>query len=228
MIKGIISLLFMLLMVVTFVVGVVFTVARSVFSMALNPDTRAWRNLLDKLRARLQKVAVNKLVPWDGDMASLLSLNRVDVKKPGWFDGIQEGVFTTIYHEPVLAYAGQMSGKNGVLLARTSDREFIFRMKGQETEIWINQQPFGVFVNGTLLAAGRGSRVLARLEASAAESQFPVLLSDNKTAATITNPERSSMPNPRALSLLRPLSPEEESTVLALMVLKATSAVPQK
>lgn len=219
--KGILGLLFMLFMVVTFVVGIVFTIARSVFNFALNPDTRAWRNLLDRLRARLSKrMAASKLVPWDGEMAALLSLNRIDVKKPGWFDGISEGVFTTIYHEPVLAYAGQLSGKNGVLLARTSDREFIFRIKGKETEIWVNQQPFGVLVDGTLLAAGRGSRLLARLEAEPAESQFPVLLADNKTAASISNPAKTSMPNPRALSLLRTLSPEEENAVLALAVLK--------
>lgn len=221
MIKGIFGLLFMLLMVVTFIVGVVFTVARSLFSMALNPDTRAWRSLMEKLRARLQRAAVAKLVPWEGDMASLLSLNRMDVKKPGWFDGIQEGVFTTIYQEPVLAYAGQVSGKNAVLLARTSDREFIFRTKGKETEIWVNQQPLGVLVDGTLLAAGRGSRVLARIEASSAESQFPVLLADNKTAAAINNPEKTSLPNPRAFSLLRPLNPEEENILLALLVLQA-------
>ena len=218
--KGILGLLFMLFMVVTFVVGVVFTIARSVFSLALNTDTKAWRNLLDRLRARLKRPALTQLVPWDGEMAALLSLNRTDVKKPGWFDGISEGVFTTIYHEPVLAYAGQLSGKNAVLLARTSDREFIFRTKGKETEIWVNQQPFGVLVDGALLAAGRGSRLLARLEAVPAESQFPVLLADNKTAATISNPAKTSMPNPRALSLLRPLSTEEENTVLALAILK--------
>ena len=218
--KGILGLLFMLFMVVTFVVGVVFTIARSVFSLALNTDTKAWRNLLDRLRARLKRPALTQLVPWDGEMAALLSLNRTDVKKPGWFDGISEGVFTTIYHEPVLAYAGQLSGKNAVLLARTSDREFIFRTKGKETEIWVNQQPFGVLVDGALLAAGRGSRLLARLEAAPAESQFPVLLADNKTAATISNPAKTSMPNPRALSLMRPLSTEEENTVLALAILK--------
>ena len=226
--KGILGLLFMLFMVVTFVVGVVFTIARSVFSLALNTETKAWRNMLDRIRARLNRASSGKLVPWDGEMAALLSLNRTDVKKPGWFDGISEGVFTTIYHEPVLAYAGQLSGKNGVLLARTSDREFIFRMKGKETEIWVNSQPFGVLVEGALLAAGKGSRMLARLEAAPAESQFPVLLADNKTAAAISNPAKTSMPNPRALSLLRSLSPEEENVVLALAILKITdSCYPQ-
>lgn len=219
--KGILGLLLMLFMVVTFVVGVVFTIARSMFNFALNPDTRAWRNLLERLRARLSKrTAATPLIPWDSEMAALLSLNRIDVKKPGWFDGISEGVFTSIYHEPVLAYAGQLSGKNGVLLARTSDREFIFRIKGKETEIWVNQQPFGVLVDGSLLAAGRNNRLLARIEAEPAESQFPVLLADNKTAAAISNPTKTSMPNPRAISLLRALSAEEENTVLALAVLK--------
>lgn len=221
--KGILGLLFMLMMVSTFVVGIVFTIAKSLFNLGLKPNSRAWRELLDRLRARLQKPPAAQLVPWDREMLPLLSLNRTGMRKPGWFDNISEGVFTSIYQEPVLAYAGQLSGKNSLLLARTSDREFLFHRKDKEIDIWLNEQPFAVLADGALLAAGKGNRLLARLEADPADSQFPLLLG-NATAATLANPAKTDSPNPRAFSLLRNLSPEEENAALALAILQLTAA----
>jgi hypothetical protein len=155
-------------------------------------------------------------------MLALLSLNRSKVKKPGFWDSTAEGVFTSIYQEPVLAYAGQTSGKTAVHVARTSVKEFIFRQKEKETEIWINNQPFAVLINGALLSAGRSSNILARIEADPAEAQWQVLLQD-KAAAAITNPQRaaSAGPNPRALTLLRKVTPEEEDVLLSLALLYA-------
>jgi len=213
--KGILSLLFMLLMVSTFVVGVVWTIARAIFNISLSPDTKAWRSLLERLRSRLRSQTTT-LIPWDREMPALLSLNRVAVKKPGWFDSISEGVLTTIYHEPVLSYVYRPSGKNTVVVARTSNREFILNKKAKEIEIWVNNAPFGTLANGALLAAGRDSRLMARLEFDPLESQFPVVFG-NKTAATIINPAKTDSPNPRALSLLRDLSPDEENAMLALV-----------
>ena len=33
-----------------------------------------------------------RLVPWDGEMLALLSLNRQDVHKPGWFGGLERDI----------------------------------------------------------------------------------------------------------------------------------------
>ena len=199
------------------IVGILYVIARFLSQINFNPESQAWKKTVEGLRARLKTQAAGALVPWDGEMLSLLSLNRSITKKPGFFNSASEGVFTTIFQEPVLAYAEQKSGNTGVLIARTSDREFIFRKKGKEIEIWLNGQPFGVLVDGSLLSAGRSPRLLARLESKSDEVQFPVLLGD-KTVAAIANPLKTDSPNPRALALLRALSAEEESAVLALTV----------
>lgn len=211
---------FLLLIAVagSIIVGIFYLVARAISQINFNPESQAWKKTMEALRARLRAQAAGALVPWDGEMLSLLSLNRSNVKKPGFFNSASEGVFTTIFQEPVLAYVRQQSGQTGVILARTSNREFTFRLKGKETEIWINGQPFGVYVDGSLLAAGRGSRLLARVESGRDKSQFPVLIG-NSTAAAIANPEKADSPNPRALTLLRALSEEEENALLALTIL---------
>jgi hypothetical protein len=207
----------------SFVVGIFYLIAKLLGQINFNPESQAWKKTLEGLRGKLKSQAAGALVPWDAEMLSLLSLNRSNVRKPGFFNSTAEGVFLTIFQEPVLAYAEQKSGQTGVIIARTSDREFIFRLKGKETEIWLNGQPFGVLVDGALLAAAKTSRLLGRLEQKKDEAQFPIFLGDS-VAASIANPDKSDSPNPRALTLLREVSSEEESVLLALTVLVAVSA----
>ena len=214
------ALLMFMMLVGSIIVSIFYLVAKALSQINFNPESQAWKKTVEGLRTRLRAQAAGALVPWDEEMLSLLSLNRSNVKKPGFFNSTAEGVFTSIYQEPVLAYAEQKSGKTGVIVARTSDREFIYRMKSKETEIWLEGQPFGVLVDGTLLAAGKTSQVLAQIEKKPGERQFPVTLGDS-IAATIANPALADSPNPRALTLLRELSKGEEGVLLALTVLVA-------
>jgi hypothetical protein len=214
---------FLITLVVTagfFISGVVMLLARAIGQLSLNPQSAAWKRTLAKLRERIRKQADKNLIPWDAEMLGLLSTNRTIIKKPGFFDLYSEGMYSTIYQEPVLVYAALKTGKTSVLVASTSDREFVFRQKDKEIEIWLNEQPLGLFVDGTLLAPGRGSKLLARMEGGT-EASLPVLIGD-KTAAAITNPEQASGPNPRALTLLRTLDLNEENALLALTILKMT------
>jgi hypothetical protein len=218
----VISFLFMLIMSAgLFVTGVIYVIAKAISRISFNPESAAWKRMLEKLRERLNTKTASNLVPWDAEMLSLLSLNKSLSKKPGFFDSIEEGVFMTIYQEPVLAYVTQKSGKTSVTVARSSDREIIFRNKENETEIWVNGQPFGLFINGSLLAPGKNSQLMARLPEVAGEDQQPILVG-NQVLASLSNPARSAGPNPRALSLLKSVNPQEENMVLALTVYQLT------
>jgi len=208
-----------------FIVGIFYFIARTLGRIIFDPGSSAWKRTIAKLQTRIRAQAAGALVPWDAEMLSLLSLNQSNVKKPGWWDSASEGVFLTIYQEPVLSYAGQISGNTSVFVARTSAKDFIFRQKEKETEVWINNQPFAVYINGVLLAAGRSSQMLARLEPNAEEAQWPVMIGD-KAAAAITNPKRiaDAGPNPRALTMLRKVSAEEENALLALTMMFSLKA----
>ena len=218
--KLLVFLLMMIVIPALFVVGIIYSIARMLGAINFNPESKAWKAALERLRTRMRSQAAGMLVPWDEEMLSLLSLNQSVTKKPGWFDRATEGVVSTIYQEPVVAYASHSSGNTGLLLARTSNKEFIFRIKAKETEVWVDGQPFAVLIDGTLLAAGRGSKILARLESGRDEMQVPVLLGD-KTAAAISHPNRTDAgPNPRAVTLLRPVNADEEMALLALALLQ--------
>ena len=222
--RFIIPLLMTLMFFGVFIAGVIYLIAKTFFQMAsVLPGSKAWDTILRSLRAIAQKHRPT-LVPWDREMLPLVSLNQSETRKNGFFNPVRSGVFTTIYQEPVISFVGQISGKNALMLAQTSDREFVFRRKNKETEIWVNGAPLGVLVDGAFLAPGRGSKLLARLDARAGESQTGVLLGD-KTAASLVNPGVDhASPNPRALTLLRDLNQDEENLVLALAILKMTGA----
>jgi hypothetical protein len=177
-----------------FITGIIYLISKAISGISFNPESNAWKTMLERLRKQAQKQLAGKLVPWDQEIMSLLSFNRSVVRNPGFFDSTAEGVYTTIFHEPVLAYASQVSGANSVTVARTSDREFIFRKKAKETEIWINGQPFAVFTGGALIAAGRTNRVIAQLNNSdQADLQLPVMIGD-KEVASLSSPGQSESP----------------------------------
>jgi len=210
-----------------FITGIFYFVASILSSIAFNPASKAWKELLAKLRIRLNKRTQfnatgipQMLTPCNAETLSHLSLHPKIVKKAGWRDGTFEGVFSTIYQEPVLIYAGQKNGKIAAIVARTSDKEFVFRQKGKETEIWENGQPYGIFVDGALLSTGKQSRLLAKLETDTELRQWPVLLGQGE-GAMLTNGARVVSPIPRALTLLRDLTPEEEQALLLLTVVQA-------
>lgn len=194
-------------------------VMRTLDEAIAGPGTKAWNNRVQRLRNAVQSLA-GGLVPWDAEMLRLLSLNRSRHQKPGMFGRPEGGVFTSIYHEPILAYVLEVRGKNRLLLARTTDREFVFRLKEKDTEIWVNREPLGVLNNGALLAAGRGGKLLARFDPDSAGALPQVVYVNDKPAAALNHPGMSESPMPRALTLLRELSPEEEGIVLALAVLR--------
>ncbi|MBK9338669.1 MAG: hypothetical protein IPM98_19920 [Lewinellaceae bacterium] len=212
------SLLTIVLTTAFFITGIIYFIARAFGQIAWNPESKAFKRMLEVLRGRLNPVAQN-LVPWDHEMLGLLSLNRVNEKKPGWFSPVSSGQITTIYQEPVVAYVTQQMGKSSVTIARTSDREFILRKKDKETEIWLNNTPFGLFVDGALLAPGKGSKLLARLEHQSDEVHASLILGNAK-AVVLSNTEHASGPNPRAMTLLQELDPEAENIALAMALLR--------
>lgn len=223
---ALLRLLFAALLLGLFISGVFYFVANVLSGIVFNPESKAWKALLTKLRARFgkqqdprRKPLPEIFLPSDGDTLANLSLKPKMLKKAGWLDNSFEGVFSTIYQEPVLVFAGQKGGKAAVILAKTRDKEYVFRHKGKETEIWQDNQPFAVLVNGTLLSSGKQSRMLAKLEQDPALRQWPVLIG-NSEAATMTNAERAVSPIPRAVTMLRDLNAEEEQTLLILAVIQ--------
>ncbi|HLP92400.1 MAG TPA: hypothetical protein VK168_00075 [Saprospiraceae bacterium] len=222
--SALIRLLFSVLMLGLFITGVFYVVANFLSGLAFNPASRAWRELVQKLRTRNRIRAGQTLMPLNTETLSHLSLKPKILKKAGWRDGIFEGVFSTIYQEPVAVFAGQKSGKTSAVVVQAADREFIIRQKGKETEVWLNGDPYAVLVDGVLLSAGRQGKMLAKMDLDTDLRQWPVIIGQGESA-TLTNLERAVSPIPRAVGLLRPLSAEEEQALLVLAIIEGKKMV---
>lgn len=224
--SALLRLLFAVLVAGFFISGIFFFLASLLNNLAFNPESRAWKEMIGKLRARLNPKIPNRksklpevLTPFDSETLAHLSLKPTILKKAGWRDTTIEGVISTIYQEPVLVFAGQKNGKNGAFVAKTSDKEYIFTQKGKETNVWLDGKPYAVFVDGTLLSTGKQSKMLAKIEPDPELRQWPVLIGSAE-GATLTNAERAVSPIPRAVTLLRNLNPEEEQALLVLSAIQ--------
>jgi hypothetical protein len=215
--RALISLLFSVLMLGLFITGLFYFVANVLSGLAFNPASRAWRELIQKLRTRNRIRMANEPLPLNTETLTHLSGKPKILKKAGWRDGVFEGVYQTIYQEPVAYYAGQKSGKTAAVVVQMTDRELILRKKGKETEIWLNGDPYAVLVDGVLLSSGRQGKMLAKLNLDADLRQWPVIIGQGESA-TLTNLDRAVSPIPRAVGLLRNLNPEEEQVLLALTI----------
>ncbi|MCS7037735.1 MAG: hypothetical protein RMJ33_09060 [Saprospiraceae bacterium] len=181
-------------------------------------NNSAFRDVLEQLRQQV-KALMPELAPWDGEMFSLLSLHQQPVRGKGSFRPTSMGYLLSIFQEPIVAFAGLASGKHKVVVARVHDREFVFRKKDKEVEVWLNGEPFGVFAGNALLSADKGARLLAQVEEKPAEQHSEVLLSNGRSVS-LTNRARATGPNPRAAVLVKELTREEENAALAIALMR--------
>ena len=212
--------LIFLLGIGAFIVSVVYMLAKVFTSLAAAPGSRQWNQIIGRLRSSVQPLTA-QLIPWDGkDILPLLSVAELKAKG-GWLfqDNTQTGVIETIYQEPVVAISAISAGKSKIMMARTSNREFVFQTKPKEIAIWVDGQPFAVLAGGALLSAGKNAQLLAQVEGSSDNRQIPVRIG-NQTAFTVANTKAlPESPIPRALTPLRDFNEQEELIVLALTIL---------
>lgn len=178
-----------------------------------------------KIRTDLKKMKneiapyIEELVPWTKEELELLSSNQVKQKISKGIITTAEGVFNSIYHEPLIAYSYKkyISSKDDeVIYARTSNHEFVYRTKKGSTELIIDNQKVGVINQQGLLHGGRRKRLLARINKSENELELPIIIGD-KERGTLIKPESDAV-NPRAFQFVREMGKNEEAVFLSLAV----------
>lgn len=167
---------------------------------------------------------VGELVPLTEEELDTFSFNQ----EKRWSRKRQtRGVFTTIYHEPVLAYsyrAYRGPGNPAVLYARTQHEDFAY-LKGKEgVRIAVGGRELGTLQeDGTLLAA-KGRKAIA--EVSRAEGELlPVLVNKREVASVAKlNPQESSRLGQRAFQFVKDdMNQEEKDIFLSLAVLEVVN-----
>lgn len=133
-----------------------------------------------------------------------------------------KGIYTTIYHEPILAYSyreyiGKAEKRNALLYARTAEHDFTYWIRKGEGTLFIDGQEVGTLSREGVLRGKRTGKAIAERSASS-QAMVPVKVG-NKEVGSLSLPTSSASKglHERAFSFLRPdLNDKEEQLFLAL------------
>ncbi len=177
---------------------------------------------LKQMKAELQPL-VSELVPWNKEELQQLSLNVINKTRKKGVVYNAKGVFTSIYHEPLIAwyYRKYVSSKEDSLLyVRTSNHEFVYRIKGDEAEILIDDRFIGKIDRDGKLYDYKKKHLLAQINKGSGQLALPVVVNE-KPVGALTNLEKAPKKvNQRAMELVADMEPEEENLFLALSLLE--------
>ncbi|MCF8247826.1 MAG: hypothetical protein K9J37_00030 [Saprospiraceae bacterium] len=176
---------------------------------------------LKKIRAELAPLVAD-LVPWSAEEMEQLSFNQIKKSIKNGLVKTSKGVLTTVYHEPVIAWAYKkyVSRKeNGLLYARTSNQEFIYRIKNGEVEMVVGEHFVGILNQTGTLVSQKGNKQLAQIVRNQDNLTLPLKV-NNKLVGTMSNPDRNQKGNTRAFQYLTKMDKEEEEIALTLSILE--------
>jgi hypothetical protein len=178
---------------------------------------------LKQIKAELQPWVAD-LVPWSREEMEQLSLQQMNRSSRKGVVRTAKGIFTTIYHEPVIAWSYRKylsPSENALLYVRTSDNEFIYRIKNQEVEMVIGNILVGTLRADGVLYSAKGNKQLAQINPNSEELLLPVKVNE-KRVGSLTNPNKSDKANARAFQYLSDMNKEEEQLFMALSILEMT------
>ncbi len=164
----------------------------------------------------------DQLVPWSKEEMSLLSLRQVNQKIKRGMKKTAKGVFTSIYHEPLIAYSYRKyiaSKENAILYARTSKNEYAYRINKKGIDVNIDGQYAGVLKDNGGFYGGRRNRLLARINRDDELKLHPIVVGEREVAS-VQNPLKTEKHNPRAFQFIQPMESKEEKMFMALAILE--------
>jgi hypothetical protein len=126
--------------------------------------TKLWQEL-ERMKAALSK-RHPELTPIGRHELEIISNGQQKHKIRRWLSTSAEGVYTTIFNEPVAAYSyKQFPGKknSSILFVKTAEHEYAYLNRKNETRLYIDQQEVGYISQQGVLTGKRTGKVLAQL-----------------------------------------------------------------
>lgn len=159
-----------------------------------------------------EKAAVKKpeLVPWNQEELELVSLTEIDKVARKGFGRSAQAVVESIYHEPMFFYYYKeypATKRSIIILAQTHRFEFVYRIKGSDIQVFINEEYFGsIRSDGALLASDRRA-VLGGIDRS--NHRRCKIFAGKVELGAVILPEHESSVNARAFDIDEQMNDEQ-------------------
>ncbi len=151
-----------------------------------------WRKGISEKDLNLLKDAIiepsSDLIEIDEEELSLLSLKQKRKRLKRNSRRIMVGSFQSIYEEHLFSYA-VMNYQQGqyLILVNTTDREYVYRVKADGTDIYVNGSHIGVLNKEGNLSHPINKDILAKIDARFSPKR-QVITKGEKTIAEVLNP----------------------------------------
>ncbi len=183
------------------------------------PGKRKKNAILKEMRADMAK--------WKGDLVPVgkeeLELFSLSQDKKVLRTGMRtqaKGIFTTIYHEPVLAYSyRKFYGKkdNNLLLAQTANNEFVYWTRNGTTHLTIDGQEVGTIQADGRLVGRRTGKEIAQLAPPDESRYLPIRVHEREVGSLTSSESSKKGPSERAFEFILPeMTDQEEQLFLSL------------
>lgn len=207
------------LFVIILFMGLSFGITRFFKAFRGEKGDRGLKKDVEQMRSAIAERAAS-LIPWDQEEMKLLSLEHVNNRLKRGDVATKSGTLVSIYQEPMVAYNYKKYGskRNAVIYAKTSNRAYIYRIKSQGIQIYLDEQPLGILqMNGVLYAPNK--KMIAQLNLQPDELLSPILVK-NREVGNLVNPKIVDKVNPRAFDLVSQMQSDEEDIFLSLSILQ--------
>ncbi len=193
------------------------------FLISVQPTRAALDRDLNKLRDELKEF-FDRLVPLDKNEIELLSLQQEDRTVKRGIGKLVKGVFSSIYHEALVAYAYKeyvATRKKAILMVKTYSHEFVYHVHGAMTDLFVNGEKIGqINAQGELR---NNQKLLAEIKINDSLELAPIEI-NNRVVGRVRNPQFAGHVNPRAYNMLEEMNEDEELLFLSLSLLYMVQA----
>lgn len=190
------------------------------FFLSINSGSGQIKRDVAELKSKIATY-ISNLVPMTIKELELLSINETGTTSVQGVSTTRSGAFTSIYHEPLLAYAFKEykypAGKR-LLLISSEDDDFLYLTDGNKTKVSVNNKELGVIDESGNLYDPKSNNLLAQIEANQKLSSHPVKVGSREVGEVI-NARLNQSPNPRAYQFIESMDDREMELFKALTFL---------
>lgn len=190
------------------------------------PGSKKIQADLRKMREELQETA-DTLIPLTAAELENLAAKPGEQNAKKGFTKKYRGIYTTIFHEPVVAYIYKKylrSGKEALLLAKTARTDFYYWIRPKGIQLVINEKLIGTLQHDRKLYGGKNRRLIASLREEE-EGYMPVIVGEREVGAIrkeAVEKEKSELSSRAFSYVAKELSEGEKALLMAYVILDLT------